>query len=297
MGTLPGPEGPEWIDALPDELAGQRRIMRALYDYCADDADARWLAVSCSLARGAADRLSDVDAGIGAAEGQVGAVTEAVAALEGLGDRVDALVMDWRTPPGGQGTEGMRRMFVQCTDDAQLDLVVMPARIRPGRAPDEVVLLDRDGRLSERFTPDADRVDGEQLREWAFLGWVALADCAKYLDRGSLWEARAQLAVARHHIWALWAAAKGARYPVFGLSQVLDRDPDDLPGGIDGTVPDGPGIEALRDATRAAAGVLAAVSAVAVARYPTVLPTSMARFVGERLGVSRDEATAKESKE
>jgi len=293
VGTVRGPEGAEWIDALPDELAGQRRIVRALYNYCADDADARWLAVSCSLARGAADRLSDVDAGIGAAEGQVGAVTEAVAALEGLGDRVDALVMDWGAPPGGAGTEGMRRIFVQCTDGAQLDLVVLPARIRPGRAPDEVVLLDRDGRLSDRFTPDADRVDGEKLREWAFLGWVALADCAKYLDRGSFWEARAQLDAARHRIWGLWAAAKGARYPVFGLSQVLDRDPDDLPGGIEQTVPDGPGLEPLREATRAAAGVLAAVSAVAVARYPTVLPTAMARFVDERLGVHRDEGAPK----
>jgi len=292
VGTVPGPEGTEWIEALPDELAGQQRIVRALYTYCADDADARWLAVSCSLARGAADRLSDVDAGIGAAEGQVGAVTEAVAALEGLGDRVDSLVMDWGTPPGGPGTEGMRRIFVQCTDGAQLDLVVLPARSRPGRAPDEVVLLDRDARLSERFTPEADKVDGEQLREWAFLGWVALADCAKYLDRGSIWEARAQLGVARHRIWELWAAAKEARYPVFGLSQVLDRDPDDLPGGIEQTVPDGPGLEPLREAARAAAGVLAAVSAVAVARYPTVLPTAMARFVGERLGVHRDESAS-----
>lgn len=292
MGTVHEPEGAEWIDALPDELAGQRRIVRALYNYCADDADARWLSVSCSLARGAADRLSDVDAGIGAAEGQIGAVTEAVAALEGLGDRVDALVMDWGAPPDGPGTEGMRRIFVQCTDGAQLDLVVMSARSRPGRAPDEVVLLDRDGRLSEGFTPSVDRVDGEQLREWAFLGWVALADCAKYLDRGSLWEARAQLDAARHRIWGLWAAAKGARYPVFGLSQVLDRDPNDLPRGIEQTVPDGPGLEPLREATRAAASVLAAVSAVAVARYPTVLPTAMARFVDERLGVDQDEGTS-----
>lgn len=293
MATVQQPEGAEWIDALPDELAGQRRIVRALYDYCADDADARWLAVSCSMARGAADRLSDVDAGIGAAEGQIGAVTEAVAALEGFGDRIDSLVMDWGAPPDTPDTERMRRIFVQCADGAQLDLVVMSARNRPGRAPDEVVLVDRDGRLSERFTPSVDLVDGEQLREWAFLGWVALADCAKYLDRGSLWEARAQLEVARHRIWGLWAAAKGARYPVFGLSQVLDRDPEDLPGGIEQTVPAGPGLEPLREATRAAAGVLAAVSAVAVARYPTVLPTAMARFVGERLGVSRDEAPAK----
>jgi hypothetical protein len=287
VNTVPGTEGPEWIDTLPDELAGQRRIVRALYSYCADDADARWFVVACSLARGAADRLSDVDAGIGVAEGQVAAVTEAVAGLVGLGERVETLVMDWGAPPDGAGPEGRRRIFVQCVDGAQLDLVVTPARARPGRAPDEVVLLDRDGRMTERFTPSVDVVDGQNVREWTFLGWVALADCSKYLERGSVWEARAQLAVARNWIWALWAAAKGARYPVFGLSQVLDRDPDDLPAGIDQTVPAEPGPDALRDAACAAAGVLTTVSAVAAARYPAELPISMARFVSGRLGVRR----------
>ena len=289
MNAVPGTEGSGWIDALPDELAGQRRIVRALYDYCVDEADARWLAVACSLARGAADRLSDVDAGIGAAEGQVGAVTDAVAALATFGDRVDTLVMDWGAPPGWSGKEGMRLIFVQCTDGAQLELVVAPARSRPGRAPDEVVLLDRDGRLSEPFTPNADVVDGQCVHEWTVLGWIALANCSKYLERGSLWEAQAQLVVARDRIWALWAAAKGARYPVFGLSQVLDRDPDDLPGGIEQTVPDRPGSEALRDASHAAAGVLTAVSTLAAARYPTELPVAMARYVSTRLGVRREQ--------
>lgn len=285
MDTMTGSTGAGWIDALPDELTGQRRIVRALYELCTDEPDARWLAVSCSLARGAADRLSDVDAGIGASDGRVGAVADAVADLAALGDRVDTLVMDWRTPPGGSEAEGMRRIFVQCADGAQLDMVVMPARVRPGRAPDEVVLLDRDGRLAQPFTPEVDKVDGDQVREWAFLGWVALADCAKYLDRGSLWEARSQLGAARDRIWSLWAAAKGARYPVFGLSQVLDRDPGDLPAGIERTVAEAPGPQPLREAACAAAEVLSAVSALAAARYPTAVPSAMARFVGGRLGV------------
>jgi hypothetical protein len=37
-------------------------------------------------------------------------------------------------------------------------------------------------------------------------------------------------------IRVLWAAARKARYLVFGLSQVLDRDPGGLPDGIEATV-------------------------------------------------------------
>jgi hypothetical protein len=68
-------------------------------------------------------------------------------------------------------------------------------------------------------------VTGEQVRERAFLGWCALIDAAKYLRRGSMWEAHGRLQEARHRIWVLWAAAAGALYPWHGLSHVLDHDP------------------------------------------------------------------------
>jgi hypothetical protein len=277
-----GAAGQAWIDALPEELVGQRRILSALLGYCTEDPDARWLGVSCSLGRGAADRLSDVDAGIGTAAGQVAVVTAAVAGLASIGERIDTLVMDWRSPTSGPGVEPTQRIFVQCADGAQLDLVVIAAKMRPGHAPDEVVLLDRDGQLTDQFTPSVDIVNGKLVREWAFLGWVALADVTKYLARGSLWEARMQLNSARDRIWALWAAARGARYPVFGLTQVLDRDPKDLPKNIELTVPGGKDAEALREAARVTAELLAEVSAVAAARYPTELPSRMAQFIGER---------------
>jgi hypothetical protein len=72
-------------------------------------------------------------------------------------------------------------------------------------------------------------VSGEQLREWAFHGWIELLDIDKYLRRGSLWEAHERLHQARHHIWMLWAAVTGALYPWHGLSQVLDDDPGGAP--------------------------------------------------------------------
>jgi hypothetical protein len=104
-------------------------------------------------------------------------------------------------------------------------------------------------------------VTGDQVREWAFLGWCALIDTDKHLRRDSLWEAHSRLHQARHHIWALWAAAHGALYPIHGLSQVLDHDPGNLPPGIESTVA---GLDAadLRRA-RASTGILAAVSASA----------------------------------
>ena len=79
-------------------------------------------------------------------------------------------------------------------------------------------------------------VTGEQVRERAFLGWCALIDTDKYLRRDSLWEAHSRLHQARRHIWALWAAAHGALYPIHGLSQVLDHHPGNLPPGIESTV-------------------------------------------------------------
>ena len=129
--------------------------------------------------------------------------------------------------------------------------------------------------------PDAYAVTGEQVREWAFLGWIALIDADKYLRRGSLWEAHSRLQEARHRIWALWAAAQGAMYPWHGLSQVLDHDPGDLPPGIEFTVA---GLDAadLRRAARASAGVLAAASEAAARRHPADLPAAMADYVHTR---------------
>jgi hypothetical protein len=266
--------GQAWIETLPAELAGQARILRGLLAFCGRDADARWFALACSLARGAGDRLSDVDCGIGVVDGAVEAATERILALD-LGERIDTLVHPWPGP--GHPT---RRVFIQFTDGTQLDLVVVVGG--NGRAPDEVVLYDRDGLLVGERVPESDKVDGGKVREWTFLGLVALADLAKYLDRGSVWEANARLAEARDRIWALWAAQRGARYPAFGLSQVLDRDPDDLPPGIATTVA---GLDAddLRAAARNALRLLADVSAGAAEHYPAEFPADLAAFVARRL--------------
>jgi hypothetical protein len=295
-------EGRAWLAALPEELAAQRRVLTGLVDRCEAWPLATSLVVGCSLGRGAGDELSDIDAALGvdAPRGDVGAgrvtTIEAmvVAALPELGALVDVL-----RHPTGPASQHVRRIFAQFADRTQLDLAVVAdaeieARRRAGGAPDFVSLyqapasaepdprLPSGGGASAGEPRDAYAVTGEQVREWAFLGWIALIDADKYLRRGSLWEAHSRLQEARHHIWALWAAAQGAMYPWHGLSQVLDHDPGDLPPGIEFTVA---GLDAadLRRAARASSGVLAASSEAAARRHTADLPVAMADYVTHAL--------------
>lgn len=295
--------GRAWLAALPDELTAQRRLMAGLAERCAVWPLATSLLVGCSLGRGAADALSDVDAALGvdAPPGAAGAervetvAAMVVAALPELGPLVDVL-----RHPTGPADQYVRRIFAQFADGTQLDLAVVAEagiedRRRAGGAPDFVPLYQAPA-LRDPAEPDvaggpvgdaepsaAYAVTGEQVREWAFLGWCALIDTDKYLRRGSLWEADSRLHEARHRIWALWAAAHGALYPWHGLSQVLDHDQGNLPPGIESTVA---GLEPadLRRAARASAGVLVTASEAAARRHPADLPTAMAAYVTRALG-------------
>ena len=270
-------EAREWLAGLPEQLEAQRRIMTRLLDLCVAEPAARIFLVGCSIARDAADELSDVDCYIGATKEATHEVIAAVhAALPEMGDLVDVLDHSYR--------DDLTRTVAQFGGCVQLDLVVAP--VIEGHKVDELVLYDPDGRMTTVRVPDTDVVTGERIREWAFLGWEALANAAKYLRRGSLWEALTRLDAARDRIWALWAAARGARYPVFGLSQVLDRDPGDLPDGIEATVA---GLDAtqLKDAAIAAGALLERVSAEAAQVHGGKLPDAMARHVTALLAQDR----------
>ncbi|HEX4830483.1 MAG TPA: hypothetical protein VH478_05255 [Trebonia sp.] len=292
-----------WLAALPAELGRQRRALAELARWCEGWPLALALAVGCSLGRGAADALSDIDGALGldAPPGEAGAATvgmmeaRVAAALPELGPVVDVLRHQVERP--GQH---IRRVFAQFADGTQLDLAILAlagieARHAGGGAPDFVWLYRADGVAGDGLAaggPVADdarvayAVTGEQVREWAFLGWCALIDADKYLRRGSAWEAHARLEEARNHVWALWAAARGAMYPWHGLSQVLDQDPADLPPGIEATVA-GLDLAALRAAARACASVLTLVSRAAAARHPASLPGAMGAYVTAALARDR----------
>jgi hypothetical protein len=289
--------GRAWLGALPGELAAQRRVMAGLIEFCEVTPLVTSLSVGCSLGRGAADALSDIDAALGiaaecgsAGAGQVQAVeVMVVAALPGLGALVD--VLRHRVGPAGRL---IRRIFAQFADGTQLDLAIMAeTEVRRGAAAPDFVPLYQAGGPPDAAIPagnsqvgdepaPAYAVTGEQVREWAFHGWCALIDADKYLRRGSQWEAHNRLHEARHHIWALWAAATGALYPWHGLSQVLDHDPRDLPPGIESTVA-GLDTADLRRATRASATLLTKVSTSAARQCPADLPSAMADYVTHAL--------------
>ena len=291
-------DGRAWLAALPVELAGQRRLLDRLLNLSQTTLLVTSLSVGCSLGRGAADALSDVDVALGvdappggSGAEQVTAVEQAVVdVLPGHGPLVD--VLRHRVGPPDQF---IRRVFAQFDDGPQLDLAVLAEPgIRRGRAAPDFVSLYRsptptgtataviaDGPAAGGF-PSADEVTADQVREWAFLGWCALADTGKYLHRGSPWEAHNRLHEARHHIWALWAAATGALHPWHGLTQVLDHDPRDLPPGIETTVT-GLDPQDLRRAARAAADVLTHVSELAATRHHTRPPTALGQHVTARL--------------
>jgi hypothetical protein len=121
-------DGRAWLAALPGELAAQRQVMAGLIEFCEVTPLVTSLSVGCSLGRGAADPLSDIDAALGiaaqcgnAGAGQVQAVEAmVVAALPGLGALVD--VLRHRVGPDGRP---IRRIFAQFADGTQLDLAVM----------------------------------------------------------------------------------------------------------------------------------------------------------------------------
>ena len=140
--------GRPWLAALPDELTAQRHVMTGLVEWCETWPLVSSLLVGCSLGRGAADRLSDIDAALGvhaesgqAGSAQVSAAEEAaVAALPELGAVIDVLRHQIAA-----GEQWVRRIFAQFADGTQLDLAVLAqagidARLRNGGAPDFVVL-------------------------------------------------------------------------------------------------------------------------------------------------------------
>src|SRR5215469_3021513 len=96
------PDGDAWLARLPDELAGQRRVMAGLLGVCASTPVVTSFSVGCSLGRGAADELSDIDAALGVTdEASVGAAEALVAAaLPGFGPLVDLLRYQGRPADG-----------------------------------------------------------------------------------------------------------------------------------------------------------------------------------------------------
>ena len=227
------------LDRLVGRLPRHGALLDAMRSAVVADERWRFLELGCSLGAGAGDDLSDIDAGIGYIElsssGVDGAITEFAARI---GEPVDLIVHGMDGSPSG-----VRRLAATYSDGLQLDLVFMPAGIRAGRPDRTIVLVDKDHQLDREVTP-ARRLPPsvEEAREWAVLGWWAVATAGKYVRRRSLFEAVHAIDEARTYALRLWAAGHSIPYAAFGLTSLLDFPPFELPALLLSTyaVPDDP---------------------------------------------------------
>jgi hypothetical protein len=264
--------GRGWIDDLPDEMAGQKAIMRRLLDACEADDRIRWLTVGCSVGRGAGDALSDLDMALGVRDEDFdAAIGDIRLVVDGLADLIDSYhhLLSQRAGPH-------ERIFAQYADRCQLDLVVFPASTDIGTAPSLVTLYDADDAIVVRT--ERPPAAPEQVREWAFRGWSCLADAGKYLRRGSAWEALRALDEARNCWWQLWAVAHDVRDARYGIVSILDFAPGIVPANAAGTVPR-LNVAELTSAAQRLAELLRGVGAHLPPDYRAVLPDAMAAYV------------------
>jgi hypothetical protein len=241
-----------WLRSLPTELAPHREVMLGFIREAERDPEIRLLVVGCSIGRGAADELSDVDAMYAVTETSwPDAVRDSEAAVRRVGDVIDMhqqiIEPPDRTLPAYQHT------FAQYASGVQIDLVVAVARDRHVPRPDWVVLYDPDERVAGEAKSIA--ATETQVRQWMHVALVHLSMCAKYLTRGSLWEANAQLDAARSELWRLWAVAERIADPQYGLTAVLDAPDAPMPDNIEATVA-GLDRRALRSAAMACGELL-----------------------------------------
>lgn len=222
-----------WLRSLQKELAPHREVMLGLLREAERDPGIRVLVVGCSIGRGAADELSDIDAMYGvAAAGWQDAVRESAALVRRIGDLID--MYQQIIEPADRALPAYQHTFAQYATGVQIDLVLAVARERQAPRPDWVVLYDPD----ERITGDAraSAATEEQVRQWMYVALVHLSMCAKYLTRGSLWEAQAQLDATRAELWRLWGAAERIADPQYGLTAVLDAPDCPMPENIEASV-------------------------------------------------------------
>ena len=270
----------QWIKGLGPELAVQSRLLDNLLTAVEADPRWEWLELGCSVAEGRGDELSDLDVGLGHAGAAPPPVDDVTGMLRRLGDVVDLSAHPWN---------GVPRWWVQYADGGQLDLVALPAADRPGRAPNSVALLDRYGRLAETFTPRVWAAAPDEPRHWLLDGWEALSNVAKYLRRGSLFEAIDQVHRARSRVLQLWAVGEGVAYPAFGLTSLLDNPGATLPPGIEASYPV-PDPAAILDPAIATADLLRRAGRHARPELDTPLGeyvTARLRIAGEREGVAK----------
>ncbi len=236
-------------------------LVDALTEWAAAQPWIDWLELGGSLGRGAGDELSDIDAGIGVTGSLDESIELVESAVAGLAPVAGRLRQAW--PDGAH-------VIAVYADGRQLSLVVQPAESRSGLAPQARALVDKSGRLALPLSPERWAPDQETLREWAFLGWIAVGDAARHAHRGHPWRALKSLTEARDRAWQLWAARQGLTFPQFGEITV-ENAVAPLPPDIEATHPARLDREQLIAAARVLADVLEPLSPPDVVDGPAVV--------------------------
>lgn len=277
--------GPTELFSGAGDLPAHAEVLEGLRREVDDSERWRWLELSCSLAAGRGDQLSDIDAGVGYAEpfALEDVEREGAALVEAAGSTLGLLVHALPAWP-----PGVRRFAVEYASGVQLDLVLMPAHRRQGIPDGAIAIVDKDATLAVPWRPPvADPPTVRQAREWAMLGWWALSDVAKYLRRGSLFEAAERISEARQQALRLFAAARRVPYPVFGLVSLLDSELGELPGSLDRTycVPNAPA--AVAAAANATADLLEVASTSASEVLQAKIDTAWSGIARRRLAAAQ----------
>ncbi len=268
------PDPQTWLSELPAKLAPQRRLMDRLLRWCQQEDAVHWLMIGCSLARGNADRLSDLDLAMGVRPGRFDETLPRIFAAVGeVGELVDCYDHDFGQP------YRHRRVFALYSDRTQIDLFVAESAADSAGPtfPYGVTLYDPDSKIRYVGT-EAVAPKGDELRTWEYLAWTALLDTGKYLRRSSLWEALHELEEGRRYVERLWVTLQGipeSRYPARALSDAPEAD---MPAGFDAAVA-GRDERSLLRAARYLAELLDQLGGEVSAASGHPRPVDFARFV------------------
>jgi hypothetical protein len=147
---------------------------------------------------------------------------------------------------------------VEYDTGVQLDITTWRRPWRRTRVTD-IPIVDKDGDLAMLDEPPANVIEDRlrrEAREWVMLAWWAVSDVAKYLQRGSLFEAADRITAARDWALRLFAAANRIPDAGYGLSSLLDHEPHALPAQLAETYCLPPDPDAVASAARAVVALL-----------------------------------------
>jgi len=246
----------DWLRSLPAVLSRQRAVIGRLLEHARADERVRLFVVGCSIGRGAADRLSDVDALVGVRERSFDDMARSSTELVRAGGEVLDIFQQIIPPTSPDGRQS-QHTYAHYVDGVELDLALAIARQTQQPRADWVVLYDPDETVGGE--PLSKAASADDVRAWGFNCLVRLHACTKYLTRGSLWEAHLMLERARADYWCVWATSEAVGDPLYGLTAVLDDPRTPMPVDISQTV-------ALLDRSALAHAALALLDLLLAAR-------------------------------